>query len=324
VRHRFDASTETGEIIVSQVLYPGHPAGRNRSLASLSAITRDDIRVFLRDSLSPRGLVVSVAGDIDPATVPAVLAPVTEGWSPVAAAGEAALPDPAPLPPGVYVVDSPAEQAVIEAVAPGMRTTDPTFDPDAFHLRLATCALGEIWVSRLVQRVRVREGLAYSVSAGAYPSRRYPGSVACMAQVDAGSAAYAATVIRDEVARFVQEGPTEKELAAVNESLRGEWIRRFATASDTVALFSDALVSGFPDGFYIVFPDRIGSATTEDVVRAARRYVDPASFRWVLTAPADTVLKPDETHHVRLEDLGPVKRVPLGDPTDAVDLGGLR
>lgn len=320
MRHRFDSPDSVGRTYLTQVLYPGHPAARMETGASVQSVTVDNIRDFLTTWVQPAALVVTIGGDVDKAEADAVLAPLLSGWETTSLPERAAPPQPEPLPPGVYVVDMPAESVGIHGAHLGFDQREPRYDPESYATRLANLVLGGGFDSRLMSRIRVREGLAYDVYMTARSEVGFPGIQDCYAGVPVAAAAYAASVMREEVEGYLATGPDEAELARAKQSLFGYWVGFFESPASVAEDYGRLLIDGQPLDYYTEWFGKSEACDVAQVTEVGRARIRPSEFRWLLVGPAEQLVARDEQRGVGLEDLGPVRVLSLGDPLDAVSI----
>jgi zinc protease len=252
---------------LSEALFPGHPYGRpaEGTEATLAAIAPAELKDAHHRLFVKRGLKVAVVGDIDAATLAPLLdrvfgkLPESGPRSPVA--------EVAPAIGGRLDVALPIPQAVIRLGGVGLKRDDPDF--------LAAYVMNHIlgggsFSSWLYREVREKRGLAYSVTTGLAPlvhTGLFVGAVGTRA--DAAEETLA--LIRTEIARMRDVGPSEAELASAKAFLIGSYPLRFDT-SDKIA---GALLSIMVDGLGIDWIDRRNAAIEavglDDVRRVARR-----------------------------------------------------
>jgi len=248
--------------------YPGHPYGRpaNGTTESVSAIGRNDVagywkRVFARDTLK----VVAV-GDIDAATLSAALdhvfgeLPAKSELAPIArveAKGGAQQ----------KVIDLDVPQSVVVFGHNGLMRKDSDFIP-AYVVNHVLG--GGSFASRLMEEVREKRGLAYSVYSHLQPNAKgalFSGSVATKNEAVAQSL----DVIRGELKRMAESGPTPEELDSAKKFLIGSFPLRF----DTNAKIASQLISFMVDDLGIDYVDKrnglVEGVTLEDAKRVAKR-----------------------------------------------------
>lgn len=248
--------------------FPDHPYGRPAmgTAESLATITRDDLesyrkRVFAKDTLK-----VAVVGDIDAESLGRMLDRIF---------GE--LPEEASLTPvpfiepkkggNLHVVEMPVPQSVATFGLAGIARKDPDFIP-AFVMNHILGGGG--FSSRLMEEVREKRGLAYSVYSYLQPYQHtaiFAGGVATKNEEIGQSL----EVIRAELQRMATEGPSPEELANAKSYLIGSYPLRF----DTNSKIANQLLGIMQDGLgqdYVEKRNALMEAVSlEDVKRAAAR-----------------------------------------------------
>lgn len=265
-REAKDPDTVAGEAL-SKALFANHPYGRpaTGNEASLKAITAADLRAFHTRTFAREGLTIAVVGDIDAKT----LAPLLDSvFGSLPAKGNlVAVPDVEPR-TGVTVAETMAvPQATIRFAGPGLKRDDPDFMAGFLMNHILGGGSLSSW---LYEEVREKRGLAYSVSTSLAPFRHaglFVGGVGTRAD----RAAETLAVIKEQIRRMADVGPTEKELAETKAFLIGSYPLRFDT-SDKIA---GQLLSIQLDNLGIDYTDRrnglIEKVTLDDVKRVARR-----------------------------------------------------
>jgi predicted Zn-dependent peptidase len=319
LRHRFDAPSQVAQIYLDQILYRGHPASRMVTASSVEAITVEDIRQFLEQALQPATLIVDMGGDVDKSEAGEILQPLLDGWEDT---GFEPTDPPAeldPLPPGVYVIDVPAAQAIVYGAQPSMSRHDPDYDPDFYAMRVGNMVLGGGFSSRLTQRIRVQEGLAYAVQAYGFSNVGYPGQQLLIALVDAPSAARACQIMEEELSSLSAEPPTPEETARAKQGLFATWVGFFESASSIASDYASLLMDDMPLSFYLEWYDKTAAPTAADVSATFEERVPLAEMRWVIAGPAEALTAEPEDGP-SLAGLGPVTVLTPGDPTGQVEL----
>lgn len=257
-----------GQEEFSRALYGDHPYARRSegTLESLASITADDLRTLHGRTFARGNVSIAVVGAIDAETLKTELDRVF---------GD--LPEQAELTPVAKVeprldqqVDYayPLPQATIQLVYPGIDRDDPEFFP-AFIMNHILG--GGSFSSRLFTEVREKRGLAYGVGSGLlnndYSNALYIGTSTRADNVD-----QTLTVIRDEVRKMAEDGPTEAELASAKTFLVGAYAINNLDSSLAVAR---TLVQLQLDDLGIDYIDRrvgyIEAVTIEQVKQAAQR-----------------------------------------------------
>lgn len=196
-----------------QAIYPHHPYGLTPTVASVMAITRDDVVRYWRDHFNATQAVVSVMGDVTRAEAEQIAARLTDTLPEASAA--ASLPPVEQPQPGTIKVAHPAAQSHIFVGLPAIKRGEPDF----FPLLVGNYILGGGgFVSRLMKEVREKRGYAYSVYSNFDP-RLQEGPFEIGLQTKRTQATDALKVVDDTLDRFIQDGPTAVELKAAKQNL---------------------------------------------------------------------------------------------------------
>ncbi len=262
----------------SALAYGDHPYGsaQEGTEDSLMALSRDDMftardNVLVRDRVS-----IAAVGDITPDELGALLDHLL-GDLPT---GGAALPAPVEqeIVGGVTILpfDTPQAQVTWGQEGLGME------DPDFFAAYVLNTILGSGgFESRLMQEVREKRGLTYSI--GSWLVDRDYADV-WQGAVASGNATVAQTVsvIRDEWSRLAEDGVTKEELENAKKYMTGAYPLRF-DGNGTIA----SILAGMQhDGMSIDYPksrnEKIEAVTLEEINRVARERLHPEALRFVV------------------------------------------
>lgn len=151
------------QTLFDEVIWPAHPLGRDVAgrEETVSGFTADLCHRHLASHLRPETLVVSLAGDVDPASGRELVEAEIGSWLTAPAAPVPAAPEPAepPAGPALRFVRRRVEQAnlMVGARAPSY------LDPDRHAVDIFNVVLGEGMSSRLFLELRERRALAYDV-----------------------------------------------------------------------------------------------------------------------------------------------------------------
>jgi zinc protease len=273
----------TAERAFAAALFRDHPYGLRAAgeLDSLPRVTRDDLIAFYRRWMRSDWAVVAIMGDLSRADADALARRLTAGL-PRAEGPLPALAPVTPLPAAAERrIPHPASQSHILVGQPGLRRNDP----DYFPLFVGNYVLGGGgFASRLVDEVRQKRGLAYSSYSYFAPYAEL-GPFQMGLQTKKEQADEALAVVRETLARYVQEGPTEKELEAARSNLVGGFPLRI----DSNRKIHDYLGTiGFyhlPLDYLDQFVPAIEAVTVEQVRDAFRRRLDPGRMVTVVVGP---------------------------------------
>ncbi len=260
--------------------YPaGHPYSWTviGSMEDLNAASLDDVKEWFKNYYGAANAVICIAGDIDAETAKQKVEkyfgdipsgpPVTRQQSWVAKrTGEHRQTTQDRVPQSrLYMVWNIPQYGA----------------PDTTYLDLVTDVLAQGKNSRLYKRLVYQDQIATDV--GAFLDSREIGSqvlIQASAQ-PGGDLAKVEAAIREELAKFLKDGPTAEEMDRIKTQYRARFLRGieriggFGGKSDI--LIQGEVFLGQPD-FYKVRLDRVAKSTAEELKRAANDWLSDGLF----------------------------------------------
>ena len=135
----------------------------------------------------------------------------------------------------------------------------------------------------MVIRIRDNQGLAYSVGSH-FDADLYPGSFQANLQTKNASAKRAIQEMLDEIKKIREEPVTEQELKDAKAFLIGSFPLRLDTTSKLSHLLAIVEFYGLGLDYLERYPRLIQSVTKADVLRVARKYLDPERYVLIVVA----------------------------------------
>lgn len=246
--------------------FPGHPYGRptRGTLESVAGLTAEDVRSFAARLARDR-LVVGVSGDITPAEL-APLLDRTFGTLP-ASAERPLVPPVAPMVGGTEIVRLSIPQSVVTFGRGGIAR----HDPDYYAAYVANYILGGGgFSSRLIEEVREKRGLAYSVYSYLYDLDAAPLWIGGVA-TNNRQVAQSIELIRHEVGRMAAGDLGVAELANAKTYLTGSFPLRLTSNDQVAKMLVGMLVDELGQDYLQRRNDLIAAVTLDDVRRISTR-----------------------------------------------------
>lgn len=258
----------------SATAFPGHPYGRSSkgTPESMASITADDLRAYRDRVFAKSNLKVAVVGDIDAARLGALLDQVFGEL-----AAEPRLEKIAAIKPAagtVKVIDMPVPQSVAIFGFEGIKRDDPDFVP-AYVMNHILGGGG--FASKLMEEVREKRGLAYSVYSYLQPYDRaaiFAGSVATKNEKLKESL----DVIRTEIKQMADNGPSQTELDNAKSYLTGSYALRFDTSSKIASQLLGIQQEDLGLDYVNTRNELISAVTLADIKRVAERMLKPENL----------------------------------------------
>jgi zinc protease len=256
----------------SAALFPNSPYGRpvEGMESSVRAISQKGLREFYERYYRPNRTIMAVVGDVTAEEIDEALNQAFSSWKKGEPGGKPLVPSATGV-PTLIRVDKELTQANIimghEGVTRG--------NPDYYVIQVMNNILGGGgFSSRVVDSIRNERGLAYSVYTY-FNADKSHGTFQFVMQTKNDSAREAMRIAREEIERIQSEPVSEQELNDAKDYLTGSFPLRLDT-NRKVANFL-AQVEFFQLG--LDYPDRYGDlirkVTREDVLRVAKRYLQP-------------------------------------------------
>jgi zinc protease len=287
--------------------------------SSISSLTREDLIEFHKRNYQPGRIIFAVSGDFNTAEMKTRLEKAMAGWvdSGVAAV-KVPKPDFVPV-PGVYMVNkADVNQGRVSMGHLGILRGNP----DEFALDMMNEILGGSgFTSRITNKVRTDEGLAYDAGSGFAPGVYYEGQFRAAFQSKSATTAQAAQIILDEVERMRKEKVSAEELETVKNQAIEIFPRYFASASAVAGTFAADEFTGRDPKFWETYRDKVKAVTVEDVQRVATRYLHPDQMLILVVGNVEDILKgnPDKPQYAFQKMVGgKITRIPLPDPLTMV------
>jgi zinc protease len=247
--------------------FAGHPYGHpiDGNPASIASITRGDLQSFAREHWVRGGMHIAVSGDVDTATLKSLLS------SAFRTLPQKSLPAIPPVhrmgAPGLQIIPMPVPQPNIVFALPAIPRKDKDFVP----LYVANYILGGGgFSSRLTSEVREKRGLTYDVSTSVN-TLTHAGYFAGTAATKAGSVQETIKVIRNTIADFAKNGPTQKELDDAKTYLTGSFPLAFTSNVGITGQLNAFQDVGLPISYLKQRNGLINAVTVDDVRRVAKR-----------------------------------------------------
>ena len=255
----------------------GHPVEGTKE--SLPKITREAILQFYRAYYHPNNAILTVVGDITAEEVKARLLPLLAKW-PVGEVPEESFKVIFEKEKQTVKIDRQITQANIILGHAGVSRENPDF----YALTVMNYILGGGgFASRLVEEIRNRRGLAYSVASFFDPGK-YPGSFQIALQTKNASAREAISLSLQQLERIQKEPVSKKELEGAKKYLIGSFPMRFDTQGKLVNFLTQVEYYGLGMDYPERYPSLIKSITTEEVLRVAKKYLHPKNYILVVVA----------------------------------------
>ena len=268
-----------GEKAFQAAIYGDHPYGLSEGgeVASVKLLMPADLATFHHRYFRAKNMVVALMGDVSRAEAAAI----AERLAADLPAGDAPQPV-APVQINAQgreiTIGHHATQSHLFMGQPGIKREDPEY----FSLYVGNYVLGGGgFDSRLMDAIRQKKGLAYSVYSYFSPMRELgPFQIGLQTRRDATQEAVRSA--RDELVRYLADGPTEAELTQAKNNLVGGFPLRIDSNRKILEYLAVIGFYQLPLDWLDTYSGKVAAVTREDILRAFRARVKPEAMMTVI------------------------------------------
>jgi zinc protease len=265
--------------ILEQVFPNGHPYSWETigSMADLEAASLEDVREWFATYYGPNNAVIAIAGDVE---TDEVIAKVNNYFGDIP-------PGPPLTKPGTWIprLDSERRQ-IMEDRVPQSRMYAAWPGPawgtmDAHHLALAAEILGGDKNSRLYKRLVYEDQIASDVAVAPLPLEISGITYLIATAQPDHTLAEVEAAAKEEIRKFIQDGPTRKELERVKTRARANFLRGIERVGGTEGksgILARNMVYGNSPDFYQKQLADIETTTREDLRQVVEDWMGPGVF----------------------------------------------
>lgn len=268
---------------------------------SVKGLTRGDVVAFHGEQIVPDNAILAVVGDVNAAEALKALEGAFADWTP------SGKPHPIPYQPlvrtggrAVRIVSKPeVTQTQIRMACPGVARNHP----DYFPIVVVNTILGGGFTSRLMNEIRVVQGLTYGINsrftmfrnAGVYGVSTFTRNETLRKCID--------ETLR-VMKGLIDQGPSDEELAKAKRYLTGQFPLRLQAPDALAAQLLDMDFYALDPHYVENYGDRINAVTMTDCRRALKSYFCTDDLKILV------VSNPDSARQA-LSGLGPIDVKPI-------------
>jgi len=275
LRSQEDDPTTVAQKAFQRTLFGDTPYGHavEGTTDSVATITRADVEHFYANYFRPGGGAIVVVGDVSADELRPALTRALGTW------------DGPPAPPFVYPpftpppaqtvrIDRPVTQAGIVIGDLGVARDNPDYET----LQVMNYILGGGgFSSRLMDNIRTKAGLAYSVGSF-FAAGKSPGPFEIVMQTKNASVSDAITRARQEVEHVRTEAVTDDELQEARRYLTGSYPLRLDSNAKIADFIAQAWFYELGMNYADTYIQRVNGVNLADVQRVAQAYLHPDRF----------------------------------------------
>jgi zinc protease len=268
-------------VTLERTLYP-FPKGDVRrtmtpdeEIEEFKAVSDDGVRAFYKDFYGASNAELSIVGDFDPEQIRPLATKLFGDWKSPSHFERIKMGF-QKIEPVNLSLETPDKANASFMSAERLRISDSSDDYPA--LLFGNYMLGGGFLnSRLAQRIRVKEGLSYSISSSFFAASHEEDAtflayaIAAPQNIDKVEAAF-----KEEIARALRDGFTQQEMDADRDG----WLQSRQVSRAEDGLLCRTLNNRALDGRALAWDqaleDKVKALTPDQVLQALKRHLDPA------------------------------------------------
>jgi zinc protease len=272
---------EVAEKSFRKALFLGSPYGHpvEGTQDSLSKLTKEEVIQFYGTFYHPNNAIMSIVGDITIDDIKEKIIPRLTEW-PASKIQKEEVVTRFAKGPEVVKIDRNISQANIILGQPGISRENP----DYYALTVMNYILGGGgFASRLLEEIRNKRGLAYSVTSF-FDAGKLPGSFQIVMQTKNPSAREAIDIALQQLKLILKERVSEKELEGAKKYFIGSFPMRFDTQMKLAGFLVQLEYYHLGLDYFDKYSSLINTVTSENMLRTAKKYLHPENYILVVVA----------------------------------------
>ena len=262
----------------AKLVYKGHPYARLLpTKKTVKAITRANLRSFVRDRFAKDNMIIGVAGNISAEELKPLLEKTFAGLP-----EKSRVKDVPPFTPElsdrVDVLSMDVPQSAVLFGHKGIARDDPDF----YAAVLVNYVFGGgSFASRLFNEVREKNGLAYSIDTSLDPNKIAPMITGSVGSENA-KLADAIKIIQRQWKLMAEEGPTAQELKDAKTFITGSFPLAFSSSDGLSSTLAAMQYNNLGIDYLQRYNDLINGVTLQQAKKTAARLLIPDSLFFVV------------------------------------------
>ncbi|HOF32486.1 MAG TPA: pitrilysin family protein [Spirochaetota bacterium] len=292
VKYRFDNPESLLEAAYIKAMYSGSIIAGLADEKSIAAISKRDLIDHHNAVIKNGNMIIYISGNFDKKEMTERLEKIFSANMGKSNTGINFPSVAVNSPNKCFIIDKKISQSYIRMGLPFIKRPHP----DYYALSIAGIILGGGgFTSRLGSAVRSDAGLTYSIYSHAESNYTYPGTFYVDFFTRNETSAKAVSLCLYEINKFLKDGITDAELESAKNMLIETLPSYFRSPGDIVSTYARSDYSGNPDNHYTSYPEKIRALTKKEVMAAAKKYITPENFIYVIVGDSAKVMNVRES-----------------------------
>ena len=287
LRRTVDFPRGMAQVLLQSHLYGSHPYSKNvlGTEFGVQKITREDIIQFHKDNYTPQNSLLTIVGNFDHQIV-SQLESYLGHWKGGSSSNVTYTSFPNISGRQILLVDKPdLKQTEIRIAHKGIKRSNPDF----LSLRIAHQILGHDFGSRLVESIRVKRGLTYSIGS----RLTYKKDVGLFVVSTSTRHEKVGETIEETLGaidKFIKSGVSQEELSVAKTALKANFPRALETAEAFGQTLMRLRFYGVPDSYLTGFYQQVDSVRTSQLNKIIKKYFHAKDVKIIIYGPKSKIM----------------------------------
>lgn len=270
----------------SKALYGNFPAATvSTTIEALDAITPEALAKWHHEHYVPQNSILAIAGDVNPAALLSKLKQWLGGWQRTDSSVTLLTSGAPATAKKIYLVDRP--NSVQTTLYLGNLALDRK-SPDYVTLTVLNRILGGTGAARLFMNLRENKGYTYGAYSN-FTALTYAGPWLAYSDVRTEVTDGAMTEFINELTRIRTESVPSMELEEAKRSIVAGFALSLESPQTVIGYAVTRKIYDFPADYWDKYPAQIMAVTSDDILRVAKKYIDPATMQIVAVGDASKI-----------------------------------
>jgi zinc protease len=262
----------------------------DEAIASVNAITLDDIKAFHHEFYGASKGELAIVGDVDATAIHPVIERAFGQWASSAPYTRISVAF-ADIPPIAQKIDTPDKENGVYVARVNLNLRDD--DPDYPALVVANYLFGggSGLNSRLMERIRQKDGLSYGGGSGLHVgSLDYAASFSLSAIAAPQNLTKVDLALKEELARVIKEGFSQEEVARAKSGIKQQAVQARSHDGTLAQTWIGYQYLQRTFVWSATFEQKVSVLTAEQVSAAFKKWIDPSKLT-IITAGSEAKIE---------------------------------
>ena len=304
IRRKNERSEGIGEREFYKAIYPDYPNGWEEDWKVIKNISRQDLLNWYNRFYKPNNMMFAIVGDFDKKEMIAKFNKLFGDWqkSDVDFSGKKTVKK--EFHPGVFFVNKDVNQSYVRVGHLGVKRTNP----DVFSILLMDYIMGGGgFSSYMTEKIRSDEGLAYMVYSYFNTSSGDYGTSGVVCMTKSKSTIHTIDLMKQIMNKMQTQKVPENKIKWAKDSIINSFVFNFSKPSQQVSNLMMLEYNDMPRDYYDNYLNNIRKVTADDIMKAAKTYLNPDKLTIVIVGNPKDFDKPltslgVETKEIKLEE----------------------